>query len=115
VVTLLVVLQQVLEFFSYLTTAFGNNIQIILKPTNDGINVGLQWRFGKHAWSLLSMNHLCKKLFLKFLNCRLGQDTPSPLEGFQLTHKPLLPRESSNKVCLIMNSDREEQDTKFTN
>ncbi|ESW19648.1 hypothetical protein PHAVU_006G143000 [Phaseolus vulgaris] len=37
---------QVLEFFSYLTTVFGNNIQIILKPTaHDGINVGLQWRF----------------------------------------------------------------------
>ncbi|XP_017435998.2 uncharacterized protein LOC108342713 [Vigna angularis] len=37
---------QMLEFFSYLTNVFGNNIQIILKPTpNDGINVGLQWRF----------------------------------------------------------------------
>ncbi|KAK7412716.1 hypothetical protein VNO78_04284 [Psophocarpus tetragonolobus] len=37
---------KVLEFFSYLTTIFGNNIQIIFKPTpQDGINVGLQWKF----------------------------------------------------------------------
>ncbi|CAJ1962628.1 unnamed protein product [Sphenostylis stenocarpa] len=41
---------QVLEFFSYLTTLFGNNIQIILKPTpHDGVSVGLQWKFGKLA------------------------------------------------------------------
>nr|KYP62683.1 hypothetical protein KK1_017228 [Cajanus cajan] len=37
---------QVLEFFSYLTSIFGNNIQIVVKPTpQDGINVGLQWKF----------------------------------------------------------------------
>ncbi|KAK7332397.1 hypothetical protein VNO80_29148 [Phaseolus coccineus] len=37
---------RVLEFLSYLTTVFGNNIQIILKPTaHDGLNVGFRWRF----------------------------------------------------------------------
>jgi len=41
-------LQQVLEFFSYLTSILGNNIQIIFKPTpHEGVNAGLQWKFGK--------------------------------------------------------------------
>ncbi|KAG5011486.1 hypothetical protein JHK86_023747 [Glycine max] len=39
-------LQQVLEFFSYLTSILGNNIQIIFKPTpHEGVNAGLQWKF----------------------------------------------------------------------
>ncbi|RDX97179.1 hypothetical protein CR513_20072, partial [Mucuna pruriens] len=37
---------EVLEFFSNLTSIFGNNIQIVVKPTlKEGINVGLQWKF----------------------------------------------------------------------
>ncbi|TKY72229.1 hypothetical protein E2542_SST00968 [Spatholobus suberectus] len=37
---------QVLKFFSYLASIFGNNFQIVVKPTpQDGINVGLQWKF----------------------------------------------------------------------
>ncbi|KHN40828.1 hypothetical protein glysoja_015195 [Glycine soja] len=37
---------QVLEFFSYLTSILGNNIQIIFKPTpHEGVNAGLQWKF----------------------------------------------------------------------
>ncbi|KAL2341363.1 hypothetical protein Fmac_009303 [Flemingia macrophylla] len=37
---------QVLEFFSYLTSIFGNNIQIVVKPTpQHGLSVGLQWKF----------------------------------------------------------------------
>jgi len=35
----------------------------------------------------------------------MGQDTASPLEGFQLTHKPHLPRQGSNKVCLILDHE----------
>jgi len=32
----------------------------------------------------------------------MEQDTAYPLEGFQLTHKPLLPRQGSDKVCWIL-------------
>lgn len=41
-------LQQVLEFLSHLIRLFGDNIQIVVKPTlHDGMNVGVHWKFGK--------------------------------------------------------------------
>lgn len=40
-------LQQVLEFFSNMIRLFGDNIQIVVKPTlHDGMNVGVHWKFG---------------------------------------------------------------------
>lgn len=37
---------QVLEFLSHLIRLFGDNIQIVVKPTlHDGMNVGVHWKF----------------------------------------------------------------------
>ncbi|CAL5183986.1 unnamed protein product [Lathyrus oleraceus] len=37
---------QVLEFFSNMIRLFGDNIQIVVKPTlHDGMNVGVHWKF----------------------------------------------------------------------
>ncbi|KAK9267399.1 hypothetical protein L1049_009824 [Liquidambar formosana] len=37
--------QQVLDFFSYLITSLGNNIEFVVRPTlHDGMSVGVSWR-----------------------------------------------------------------------
>lgn len=40
-------LQQVVDFFSYLIRSLGNNIEFVVKPTlNDGMHIGVQWKLG---------------------------------------------------------------------
>lgn len=71
------VVQQVLDFFKYVIRILGNNIEFVVQPTiHDGMNVGVSWRLRMYIYTLaftflvwiIHLNSWQVGLFLMFFN-----------------------------------------------